>query len=128
MGILNRKKNKDEKPAEQPVKAEPAVETTKAESASVVSARVIIKPLITEKAAVFQSLNKYAFLVDRKATKPQIKRAIKDIYGIEPISVNVANIEGKAKRFGKSPGRRKDFRKALVTLPQGKTITIHEGV
>lgn len=128
MGLLNRKKIKEEKPAVQPEKIDVPVEVIKSTATKVTSSRVIVKPLITEKAAVAQSLNKYAFIVRRESTKEQIKKAINDIYGIMPVSVNVIHMEGKARRYGKYTGRRGDFKKAFVTLPKGKTIAIHEGV
>ncbi len=104
------------------------VEIKKSSATKVVSSQVIIRPLVTEKAAVAQSLNKYAFVVRRDATKEQIKKAVNDIYGVMPASVNVIHMEGKARRYGKYTGRRGDFKKAFVTLPKGKTIAIHEGV
>ena len=135
MGLLSRKKKtevekKDEPKAE--VQAEVAAaattETGQSKKGSVVANRIILKPLITEKAAIAQSLNKYAFIVKASATKAEIKKAIKEIYGIEPKSINTINVEGKRRRFGRIVGRRSDFKKALVTLPAGKSITIHEGV
>ncbi|PIT88695.1 MAG: 50S ribosomal protein L23 [Candidatus Magasanikbacteria bacterium CG10_big_fil_rev_8_21_14_0_10_36_32] len=90
--------------------------------------KIIIKPLVTEKTAVMESLNKYGFIVSRQATKEQIKRAVNELYGIKPIAVNMVNVQGKSVRFGRNNGRRSDYKKALVTLPIGKTITIHEGV
>ncbi|MCX6781507.1 MAG: 50S ribosomal protein L23 [Candidatus Magasanikbacteria bacterium] len=127
MGLLNRKK-KEEKPVEPPEKFEAPAEIQKGSASSVSSSRVIVKPLVTEKAAVAQSLNKYAFIVRREATKEQIKKAVNDIYGVMPVSVNVIHVEGKARRYGQYTGRRGDFKKAFVTLPKGKTIAIHEGV
>ncbi|KKP59630.1 MAG: 50S ribosomal protein L23 [Candidatus Magasanikbacteria bacterium GW2011_GWC2_34_16] len=90
--------------------------------------KVLVRPLITEKSAVMQSNNKYGFVVGRSATKTQIKKAIKEAYDVMPTSVNTINMDGKRVRFGRSNGRRSDFKKALITLPAGKTITIHEGV
>ena len=95
---------------------------------SLPASRVIIKPAVTEKAAIAESINKYTFFVSHKATKKQIKSAINEIYGVIPVSVNLINVEGKNVRFGKHSGRRSDFKKAVVTLPQGKTISVHEGV
>lgn len=89
---------------------------------------VIIRPLVTEKAAVMESNNKYAFLVDRNANKIQIAHAVKALYGVKPIAVNVTHMPGKVVRFGRSMGRRSDYKKAIVTLEKGKTITLHENV
>jgi len=93
-----------------------------------ISYRVLVKPLITEKAAVAESNNKYSFVVSRFATKDQIKQAVFEAYGVEPKVVNVANINGRRVRFGRHFGRRGDYRKAIITLPKGQTISIHEGV
>jgi large subunit ribosomal protein L23 len=57
-----------------------------------------------------------------------IKRAVKELYGVMPARVTVAHVQGRYVRFGRSMGRRSDYKKAVVTLPKGSTITIHEGV
>jgi len=54
--------------------------------------------------------------------------AVEELYGTKPERVNVINVQGKVMRFGRSMGRRSDFKKAIVTLPSGKTINLHEGV
>ncbi|TSC84047.1 MAG: large subunit ribosomal protein L23 [Parcubacteria group bacterium Gr01-1014_13] len=90
--------------------------------------KVLVKPLITEKSAIAESKNKYSFVVVRSANKNQIKTAIEEVYGVKPANVNVANIEGRRVRFGRSMGKRNDYKKAIVTLPEGKTIDIHTGV
>jgi large subunit ribosomal protein L23 len=89
---------------------------------------ILIRPLVTEKAAIAQSANKYSFLVSNKANKIAIKNVIKKIYKVSPVAVNVLNVQGKVVRFGRSVGRRSDFRKAIVTLKKGDTIVVHEGV
>ena|SRR3989344_1349711 len=90
--------------------------------------KVLVKPLITEKSAIAESKNKYSFVVAKSANKNQIKTAIEEVYGVKPANVNVANIEGRRVRFGRSMGKRNDYKKAIVTLPEGKTIDIHTGV
>jgi len=89
---------------------------------------VLIRPLVTEKCAVMESQNKYGFLVARNANKQQIKKSIEELYGVMPVAVNVVNVNGRHVRFGSRKGRRSDYRKAIVTLAAGKSITIHEGV
>lgn len=89
---------------------------------------VLLRALVTEKSAVKQSENKYSFVVASNANKAVIKKAIEEVYGIKPLSVNVINVQGKAIRFGNHFGKRSDFKKAVVTLPKGKSIVIHEGV
>lgn len=90
--------------------------------------KILVKPLVTEKSAVAESKNKYSFIVIKSANKNQIKTAIEEVYGVKPSQVNVANIEGRRVRFGRSMGKRNDYKKAIVTLPEGKTLDIHSGV
>ncbi|MFH1286481.1 MAG: 50S ribosomal protein L23 [Candidatus Magasanikbacteria bacterium] len=90
--------------------------------------RVLVSPLVSEKAAVAEAEGKYTFMVDPAASKTEIKKAIKSVYGTTPQKVRVMNIEGKRVRFGSQFGRRKDWKKAVVTMPKGKTISIHESV
>ncbi|PIT87966.1 MAG: 50S ribosomal protein L23 [Candidatus Magasanikbacteria bacterium CG10_big_fil_rev_8_21_14_0_10_40_10] len=93
-----------------------------------VSDKILLSPLVTEKAAVRESLNQYSFIVGSKANKTQIKKAIVDIYGVKPTKVRVINMSGKVVRFKNTSGRRSDFKKAIVSLPKGKSIDIHQGV
>ncbi|MBI5794105.1 50S ribosomal protein L23 [Candidatus Uhrbacteria bacterium] len=89
---------------------------------------VIVRPLVTEKAASLAGSNTYVFVVDKRANRIQVRSAIKQMYGITPLRVNIQNVSGKWVRFGRSQGKRSDWKKALVTLPAGKTINVHEGV
>ncbi len=118
-----KKKEHDHKDHE----AKPVKSTVKV-SAGSAAFKVLVKPLVTEKSAIAESNSKYSFLVNKLANKNQIKSAVAEIYGVAPIQVNVANVEGRAVRFGRSLGRRSDYKKAIVTLPKGKTIDIHTGV
>lgn len=90
--------------------------------------RVLIKPLVTEKGSILGAESKYIFMVANEANKIEIAKAIEDTYGIKPTKVNVINIEGKTKGRGKIIGKRKDWKKAIVSLPKGKTIKIFEGI
>lgn len=90
--------------------------------------RNLLKPIISEKAADLNSLNKYVFQVTKKTKKLEVVRAIKAIYGILPIKVNFINLSGKKRRYGRTLGRTVDKKKAIVTLPAGKSIQIYEGV
>lgn len=93
-----------------------------------VAYRILRSPLVTEKSAIAESVNKYSFIVAANATKTQIKKAIKDLYNIDPVSINVANYDGRQVRFGKNRGRRSDYKKAIISLPSGKSIDLHKGV
>jgi large subunit ribosomal protein L23 len=92
------------------------------------SHRVLIKPLITEKGAKQTEQGKYFFMVSPKANKIMIKQAMLETYGIRPIQVNIVNLLGKKVRSGRRLGVRKDWKKAIVTLPKGKTIDVYKGV
>ena len=70
----------------------------------------------------------YTFYVSNDATKIDVKRAITEVYGVVPTRVHILNTDGKNVRFGRFIGRRTHTKKAIVTLPKGKTIAIHEGV
>jgi large subunit ribosomal protein L23 len=113
-GATGKKTSSSKKPAERKV----------ASNAS----KTLVKPLITEKAATFSSQDKYVFEVSTSSNKIEIAKAIKEVYGVKPLAVNIINMEGKLKRQGRKYGTRKDWKKAVVTLPKGKTINIYEGV
>lgn len=91
-------------------------------------ASILVKPLVSEKAAIAETANTYTFVVTNDATKLTVKRAVKEVYGVMPIRVRMLNVQGKYVRFGRGYGRRSDWKKAIVTLPKGQTIRIHEGV
>lgn len=133
MGLLDRwsKKNQTERlEKKSEPKSEPVAEAKPAEVKEVkkTTNNILVRALVTEKSAIKQSENKYSFIVVKNANKAVIKKAIEEVYKIKPLSVNVINVQGKAMRFGKHSGKRSDFKKAIVTLPKGKTIVIHEGV
>jgi large subunit ribosomal protein L23 len=90
--------------------------------------RVLVSPLVTEKATVLSEHNKYVFIVSTSANKIAIAKAIHDVYGVKPVAVNIANVSGKKVARGRIKGVRSDWRKAIVTLKKGETIKIYEGV
>ena len=85
---------------------------------------IIIKPLITEKSTMLAESGKYAFVVASGATKNEIKKAIKEVYSVDAIGVNILNRHPKTKRFRNIPSLRGGFRKAIVTLKEGQKIEI----
>ncbi len=86
---------------------------------------IIKRPLVTEKATDMASQSKYVFMVRTKASKPEIKKAVKDIYKVEVIAVNVINRPPKRKRFGGAmKGVQEGYRKAVVTLKAGQKIDV----
>jgi large subunit ribosomal protein L23 len=92
------------------------------------AATVLVHPIMSEKAMQAEMLGQYTFYVANNATKVDVKRAIAEVYGVVPTRVRMLNVDGKTVRFGKFIGRRTNTKKAIVTLPKGKTIAIHEGV
>jgi large subunit ribosomal protein L23 len=90
--------------------------------------QIIIRPLITEKNTNLMQLNKYCFEVDRNATKPQIKRAIQELFNVNVTAVNTMNVRGKLRRRGREFGYTADWKKAIVTLSEGERIELFEGL
>lgn len=88
----------------------------------------LIRPLVTEKSATGESGRKYSFIVERSADKPRVKHSVEARYGTKVESVNISNIQGKQVRFGRVAGRRSDYKKAVVTLAPGESISLHSGV
>jgi large subunit ribosomal protein L23 len=96
-------------------------------------AEVLIKPILTEKAnAQQEKLKRYAFKVNRKANKLEIKKAVEDFYGVAVVDVNTLVAPGKNKtRFTKAgyiKGVRPAYKKALVTLAEGDTIDLYANI
>lgn len=95
---------------------------------------IIIKPIITEKlTAVTEKFpNRYGFIVKKDANKLQIKAAIKEVYGVEAVSVNTMNYLGKSKsrntKAGLISGKESDYKKAMVTLAEGETIDFYSNI
>lgn len=91
--------------------------------------QIILKPLITEKSAVMKEyLNKVVFEVAPDANKIEIKKAVEDAFGVTVEAVNVINMKGKVKRLGRHLGKRRDWKKAIVTLSEDSSIEFFEGV
>ena len=93
---------------------------------------VIVAPVITEKATMASEHNKVVFKVAGKATKPQIKEAVEGLFSVKVKAVNTHIRKGKTKRFRAfrkvSVGKTAGYKKAIVTLAEGQSIQIFEGV
>ncbi len=89
---------------------------------------VIRKPVITEKATMASEANAVVFEVAIGANKPQIKEAVEGLFGVKVKAVNTTITKGKTKRFRGRPGRRKDVKKAYVTLEEGNAIDVTTGL
>ena len=89
---------------------------------------VIRKPVITEKATMASENGAVVFEVEMGSNKPQIKEAVEALFGVKVKAVNTTITKGKAKRFRGQLGRRKDVKKAYVTLEEGNTIDVSTGL
>jgi large subunit ribosomal protein L23 len=90
---------------------------------------IIMSPILTEKATYLrEKLNKYSFIVNKRADKIQIARAITELFNVKPEKINVINCHGKLKRVRYKYGFTSSFKKCIVTLKKGDKIGIFEGV
>jgi large subunit ribosomal protein L23 len=87
---------------------------------------VLIAPVVSEKSYGLLDAGKYTFLVDPRANKTEIKIAVESVFGVKVESVNTINRKGKTRRTRFGPGKRKDTKRAIVTLREG-TIDIFGG-
>jgi large subunit ribosomal protein L23 len=89
---------------------------------------VLRRPVVTEKTNAQSDSQRYTFEVDVRANKQQIKDAVEHVFNVQVLAVNVVNVRGKQRRWGRILGRTKDWKKATVTLAAGQTIQFFEGV
>ena len=84
---------------------------------------IIYAPIITEKTAMLaKNENKFAFKVDPRANKTEIKQAIESIFNVKVVSITTANSHPKKKRVGKYTGMTDKYKKAIVKLAEGNSI------
>jgi large subunit ribosomal protein L23 len=89
--------------------------------------QVLLAPIVSEKSTMMAEKNEQvAFSVLQDATKAEVKTAVELLFKVKVNSVNMVNIKGKAKRFGKFNGRRNNIRKAYVCLAEGQEINFAE--
>jgi large subunit ribosomal protein L23 len=88
----------------------------------------IRRPVITEKATNASEHNQVTFRVPLSATKPEIKEAIEGLFSVKVTAVNTLVVKGKTKRFKGRPGKRSDWKKAIVTLAEGQRIDVTTGI
>ena len=89
---------------------------------------IIRRPIITEKATLASENNTVVFEVSVKSTKKQIKSAIEGLFNVKVESVNTLIVKGKVKRFRGKLGKRRNLKKAYVTLVEGNTIDVSTGL
>jgi large subunit ribosomal protein L23 len=89
---------------------------------------IIRAPVITEKATAVSEHNQVVFRVKLDADKRQIKAAVEGLFQVKVDAVNTIRVEGKTKRVRGRPGRRSDYKKAIVTLAEGSRIDVTTGI
>jgi large subunit ribosomal protein L23 len=94
---------------------------------------ILVKPLVTEKMTdMSERFNRYGFVVDRKASKPQIKKAVESLYNVSVETVNTMVYGGKVKsrytKGGVITGKTKAYKKAIVTLVEGDSIDFYSNI
>ncbi|WP_187300314.1 MULTISPECIES: 50S ribosomal protein L23 [Methylomonas] len=88
-------------------------------------ASVLYAPIVSEKSSnAADQNNQFVFKVKKSATKLQIKNAVELMFGVEVAAVRVLNVKGKIKRFGRTLGKRSDWKKAYVKLQPGHNIEL----
>ena len=89
---------------------------------------ILIEPVLSEKANILREQGKYVFKVDPRATKLEIKEAVRKLFNVHPVSCTVLNMGGKPKRLRNRPGYTSSWKKAVVRLAKDENIGIFEGV
>ncbi len=89
---------------------------------------VIVSPVITEKSTLVSDNNQVVFNVAKNASKPEIKAAVEELFGVKVKAVNTLVRKGKIKRFRNFSGKQKDVKKAIVTLAEGQSVDVTTGV
>jgi large subunit ribosomal protein L23 len=88
---------------------------------------VIIKPVISEKSYALLAANKYTFRVHEHANKTQVRKAVEEVFGVRVEDVRTVNVKPKPKRRGWTAGKRRRWKKAIVTLHPEDSIELFEG-
>lgn len=141
MSLLDRlTKKTDAAPKKETTKKPAAKKATKAKAKDVESkpsaakavnlsaTRLLIKPMVSEKAARLADAGTFVFVVPVSAEKISVRKAVEAQYGVNVERVNMVHLSGKPVRRGKRMSYRQDTKKALVTLKKGQTLSLYEGV
>ncbi|NMB45345.1 MAG: 50S ribosomal protein L23 [Firmicutes bacterium] len=89
---------------------------------------IIRRPVVSEQTMALMEQNKYTFVVDLNATKPQIREAVEQAFNVTVEKVNTMRVTGKKRRMGRYEGKRPDWKKAIVTVKEGQRIELFEGL
>lgn len=88
--------------------------------------RVLVREVVSEKSTLIGG-QRHVFVVSTDANKISVRKAIRSLYGVEPQKVNILNVRGKHLRYGRTQGRTKRWKKAIITLHQGQALSSHGG-
>ncbi|MDN4480833.1 MULTISPECIES: 50S ribosomal protein L23 [Demequina] len=88
---------------------------------------ILIRPIVSEKSYSLMDHGKYTFEVDPRANKTEIKIAVEQIFGVKVVSVNTINRKGKTRRTRFGMGKRKDVKRAIVTVGEGDALDVFSG-
>lgn len=92
------------------------------------SSEILVRPIITEKSNDLMAYGKYTFRVALTATKPEIAKAVEEMFKVNVVRVTTMRVRGKLRRQGRTFGYRSDWKKAIVQLRPGQSIQLFEGV
>lgn len=123
-----KKKAKAEKPAAkkiEPVETKPEAKIASTLMTSSLSG-VLVRPYLSEKSNLQAEKSKFVFEVKADATKGQVGQAVRELYGVIPLKIAMIKMNGKIVRYGRTIGQTKNWKKAIVTLPEGKKIDIYK--
>ncbi len=136
MAIFTKKENTDEEvkvvdaPASDTAALEANTESPKAMADVVhsgIGSKGLIVPRISEKAGFVARFNQYVFTIHGKLNKIEVKNAVEKMYGVKIANINMIQVAGKGRQFGRTKGMRSGFKKAMITLtPESKKIDIVE--
>lgn len=108
-----------------------SVKETKAKKSAGISKKalnILLGPVVSEKAANLGQKNVVVFKVSKGANRVAVRNAIRELYKVTPVRVNMLTVRGKWVRFGRFEGRQNTYKKAMVYLPEGTSLDIFEGV
>lgn len=119
--LFGKKEDKDQK-AEAKTETVGETKQVKSKEDTGDAFKVLVRPVVSEKAYKATGQGKYVFSVSRKANKIQVRNAIEKVYDVKVEQVNIINVRGKSRNFGRTSGRTSAWKKAVVTLKKGQTI------
>lgn len=122
-------KEKQPKKVEKVLDAKKEIKTEKPTFAKALKGKgfsyeIVKEPHISEKATNLAQENKYVFKISKNTNKPEVKKSIEGIYGVDVLSVKVIKIPPKKRRIGRTEGFKKGYNKAVVTIKEGQKIEI----